>query len=209
MFALDPLTLRWVQTELTAAMDWYTRCITGIRLTPVSTKSVDASSVLYQTYRPRPAGASWPQHAVWPDHGIPRAVLLEINAIEGPMAEAAASAGWVAPALAPETVVVDHGMIYVSEHLTSVCQRMGISVQPVRLRPVYILGEVKTPGEYQYRAGMSVLAAISVAGGYTFRAQQDAVEITRTVNGRPVVGKATAADMIQPGDTVRVHEKWF
>jgi len=84
-----------------------------------------------------------------------------------------------------------------------------VSVQPVRLRPVYILGEVKTPGEYQYRAGMSVLAAISAAGGYTFRAQQDAVEITRTVNGRPVVGKATAADMIQPGDTVRVHEKWF
>lgn len=84
-----------------------------------------------------------------------------------------------------------------------------VSVQPVRLRPVYILGEVKTPGEYQYRAGMSVLAAISVAGGYTFRAQQDAVEITRTVNGRPVVGKATAGDMIQPGDTVRVHEKWF
>lgn len=84
-----------------------------------------------------------------------------------------------------------------------------VSVQPVRLRPVYILGEVKTPGEYQYRAGMSVLAAISVAGGYTFRAQQDAVEITRTVNGRPVVGNATAGDMIQPGDTVRVHEKWF
>jgi hypothetical protein len=104
VFALDPLTLRWVQAELTAAMDWYTRCITGVRLTPVSTKSVDASSVLYQTYRPRPAGASWPQDAVWPDHGIPRAVLLDINAIEGPMAEAAASAGWVAPALAPETL---------------------------------------------------------------------------------------------------------
>lgn len=84
-----------------------------------------------------------------------------------------------------------------------------VSVQPVRLRPVYILGEVKTPGEYQYRAGMSVLAAISAAGGYTFRAQQDAVEITRTVNGRPVVGKATSGDMIQPGDTVRVYEKWF
>jgi hypothetical protein len=134
VFALDPLTLLWVQAELTAAMDWYTGCITGIRLTPVSTKSVDASSVLYQTYRPRPAGTSWPQHAVWPDHGIPRAVLLDINAIEGPMAEAAALAGWVAPALAPETVVVDHGRIYVSEHLTSVCQRMGISVQPARLR---------------------------------------------------------------------------
>ncbi|HVJ00699.1 MAG TPA: polysaccharide biosynthesis/export family protein [Sphingomonas sp.] len=84
-----------------------------------------------------------------------------------------------------------------------------VSVQPVRLRSVYVLGEVKSPGEYQYRPGMSVLAAISAAGGYTFRAEQQAVEITRTVNGRQVVGKAAAADMIQPGDTVRVHEKWF
>jgi transposase InsO family protein len=53
VFALDPLTLRWVQVELTVAMDWYTRCITGLRLTPVSTKSVDAAAVLYQTFRPR------------------------------------------------------------------------------------------------------------------------------------------------------------
>jgi hypothetical protein len=36
-------------------MDWYTRCITGIRVTPVSTKAVDASAVLYQAFRPRSA----------------------------------------------------------------------------------------------------------------------------------------------------------
>jgi hypothetical protein len=29
VFALDPVTLRWVQAELTVGMDWYTRCITG------------------------------------------------------------------------------------------------------------------------------------------------------------------------------------
>jgi hypothetical protein len=46
-FALDPITLRWVQAELTVGMDWYTRCVTGIRVTPVSTKSVDAAAVLY------------------------------------------------------------------------------------------------------------------------------------------------------------------
>lgn len=84
-----------------------------------------------------------------------------------------------------------------------------VSVQPVRLRPFYVLGEVKTPGEYQYRAGMSVLAAVSAAGGYTFRAQQRTVEITRTVDGRPVIGRANEGDMVQPGDTLRIHEKWF
>ncbi|HET9971308.1 MAG TPA: hypothetical protein VFQ68_23945, partial [Streptosporangiaceae bacterium] len=34
--------------------------------------------------------------------------------------------------VAAETVVVDHGKIYLSDHLLSVCQRLGISVQPAR-----------------------------------------------------------------------------
>jgi transposase InsO family protein len=128
VFALDPVTLRWVQAELTIGMDWYTRCVTGIRLTPVSTKSVDAASVLYQAYRPRPAGKDRPTHAVWPEHGIPRTVLIDVDAVEGPLIGAAG------PAIVPETIVIDHGKIYVSEHLTSVCARLGISIQPARLR---------------------------------------------------------------------------
>ena len=84
-----------------------------------------------------------------------------------------------------------------------------VSVQPVRLRPFYVLGEVKSPGEYQYRAGMSVLAAVSAAGGYTFRAQQGNVGVTRVIDGRQVEGRASERDIIQPGDTIRVYEKWF
>ncbi|MEW9533650.1 helix-turn-helix domain-containing protein [Microbispora sp. NPDC049125] len=148
VFALDPVTLRWLQAELTVAMDWYTRCIVGIRVTPVSTKSIDASSVLYQVYRPRPAGRNWPAHAVWPEHGIPRAVLLDVEAIEGPVAQAAGEIrGAAGPALVPETIVVDHGKIYVSEHLASVCQRLGISIQPARLRT----GRDKGPVERFFR----------------------------------------------------------
>lgn len=141
VFALDPITLRWVQAELTIGMDWYTRCVTGIRLTPVSTKSVDAASVLYQAYRPRPAGKDWPAHAVWPEHGVPRSVLIDVDAIEGPLTGAGG------PAIVPDTIVIDHGKIYVSEHLTSVCQRMGISIQPARLRT----GRDKGPVERFFR----------------------------------------------------------
>ena len=36
------------------------------------------------------------------------------------------------PGVAPETVVIDHGKIYVSAHLQSVCARLGISIQPAR-----------------------------------------------------------------------------
>jgi hypothetical protein len=48
------VTLRWVQAELTIAMDLYDRCTTGLRLTPVSTKAVDAASVLFESIRPLP-----------------------------------------------------------------------------------------------------------------------------------------------------------
>ena len=30
----------------------------------------------------------------------------------------------------PDTIVVDHGKIYLSEHTRSVCERLGISIQP-------------------------------------------------------------------------------
>jgi transposase InsO family protein len=139
VFAFDPFTLKWVQAELTVSMDWYDRCICGLRLTPVSTKAVDAAAVLYQSFRPRPAGAHWPRHAVWPEHGIPRTVLVDAGQFEGP--------GLASPPVVPETIVVDHGKIYVSEHLTSVCARMGISVQPARLRT----GRDKGPVERFFR----------------------------------------------------------
>ncbi|WP_327245383.1 helix-turn-helix domain-containing protein [Streptomyces sp. NBC_01320] len=139
VFAFDPFTLKWVQAELTVAMDWYTRCITGIRVTPVSTKAVDVSAVLFQSFHPRPAGRDWPRHAVWPEHGIPRTVLVDVEGAEGP--------GLASPPLVPETLVVDHGKVYVSEHLTSVCRRMGISIQPARLRT----GRDKGPVERYFR----------------------------------------------------------
>lgn len=139
VFALDPVTLKWVQAELTVGMDWYTRCITGIRLTPVSTKSVDVAGVLYQAYRPRPAGKDWPDYAVWPEHGVPRSLLVDSEAVDR------GSSG--TPSIVPETIVVDHGKVYVSNHVTSVCRHMGISIQPARLRT----GRDKGPVERFFR----------------------------------------------------------
>ncbi|MGV0037292.1 hypothetical protein [Mycobacterium colombiense] len=137
VFAMDPHTLRWVGVDLTVAMDWYSRCITGLRLTPVSTKAIDAASVLYQCFRPMPAGRDWPSEAVWPPHGVPRSVLVEQQVVDPDSVFAAT------PAIVPETLVVDHGKIYVGEHLTSACRQMGISIQPARLRVPYDKGPVE------------------------------------------------------------------
>ncbi len=84
-----------------------------------------------------------------------------------------------------------------------------ISVQPGALRPFYVIGEVNSPGEINYRQGMTVLSAISAAGGYTYRAQEGQVEVGRTVNGQEVRSKASEDTLIQPGDRIRVYERWF
>ncbi|QAY78037.1 polysaccharide biosynthesis/export family protein [Sphingosinicella sp. BN140058] len=85
----------------------------------------------------------------------------------------------------------------------------SVSIQPVKLRPVYVTGEVRNPGEYQFRPGMAVLAAVSAAGGYTYRAVQGRVAITRVVGGRPVTTRASDTSWVMPGDTIVVYEKWF
>lgn len=141
VFAMDPQTLRWVKVELTVAMDWYSRCITGLRLTPVSTKAIDAASVLYQCIRPAPAGPNWTDAAVWPHQGIPRHVLVEHQALHADTVFAAT------PAVVPETIVVDHGKIFVGATLTSACRYMGISIQPAQLRR----GQDKGPVERFFR----------------------------------------------------------
>lgn len=61
VFVMEPVTCRWVRCELTVAMDLYSRCITGLRLTPVSTKSTDVAGVLFETVRPREVPEDGPE----------------------------------------------------------------------------------------------------------------------------------------------------
>jgi transposase InsO family protein len=195
VFAMDPQTLRWVGVELTVAMDWYSRCITGLRLTPVSTKSIDAAAVLYQSFRPMPAGKDWPRDAIWPPHGVPRSVLVELEALDGRSVMAAT------PAIVPETIVVDHGKIYVGEHLTSVCRRMGISIQPARLRegrdkgPVERFFETLREGFLQELPGYKDLTSTPAAS------RQNRTRTSTSMNSRTVCANGsppyTTADRIE------------
>ena len=75
-------------------------------------------------------------------------------------------------------------------------------------RPFYIYGEVGEAGQYPYSSGMTVLNAIAVAGGYTYRAANDRVYITRG-KGNEVEYPASQAVKILPGDVIRVPERFF
>lgn len=93
--------------------------------------------------------------------------------------------------------------------------RKGILVDPnttaeiVTYRPFYILGETKSPGQYAYVPRMTVLTAVSISGGFTFRADRDVVSITRTVDGDLAEFSADPLTYVQPGDVITVYERLF
>src|SRR5437899_1058794 len=79
------------------------------------------------------------------------------------------------------------------------------SVAVLTYRPFYILGEVASPGGYPYVSGMKVLSAVAAAHGYTYRANQDYVILTRNSEDR----RADIFSSIQPDDIIRVPERYF
>lgn len=80
-----------------------------------------------------------------------------------------------------------------------------VSAQMKVYRPFFIAGEVQRPGQYPYVPGMSLMVAVSIAGGYTFRADTDKAVITRATKK----GIATQGTLVLPGDTIVVRESWF
>jgi polysaccharide export outer membrane protein len=83
-----------------------------------------------------------------------------------------------------------------------------VSVEVEAYRPLFVLGEVATSGQYSYVTGMTVEAAVAIAGGYTPRARQDRAELTRTIQGVAITADVPITQQIRPGDTIFVHQ-WF
>jgi protein involved in polysaccharide export with SLBB domain len=84
-----------------------------------------------------------------------------------------------------------------------------ISVEVENYRPFYIMGEVNKPGEYPYENGLTVLGAIALAGGYTYRADDSDVYIRRAGSTKEVVLPVDSTTKIAPGDIVRIAERIF
>ena len=84
-----------------------------------------------------------------------------------------------------------------------------VSAEVMNYRPFYIIGEVGKPGEYPYVNGMSVLNAVALAGGYTYRANERSVYLRRYGDSREQSVPADETTKVYPGDIVRVVERFF
>ena len=85
----------------------------------------------------------------------------------------------------------------------------SVSIEVTSNRPFYILGEVKAPGQYPYVMGMSVITAVALAGGYTFRADESDVYVRRAGSDKEVEMRASERTKVHPGDIIRVPERFF
>lgn len=96
--------------------------------------------------------------------------------------------------------------------------QVSVLVKEYNSKKVFVFGEVQKPGTFVYEDGMSIVQAVTVAGGFTKTASQNSTSVTRRVKGQEVKIKVNVQDialgkapnfMLQPGDIVYVPESLF
>jgi polysaccharide export outer membrane protein len=121
--------------------------------------------------------------------------------IELPLAGDVQASGRTPSALAAEiaTTLSQRGMI----------KDPSVAVEVSSYRPIFILGEVIRPGQYPYEPGMTVIAAVSLAGGYTYRAVKDYESVVRTQGTKTSDGLVKPQDRLEPGDVITIYDRVF
>ena len=84
-----------------------------------------------------------------------------------------------------------------------------IVVSIVEYRPFYVSGEVKKPGSFPFQPGLTLLKAVSVAGGFTERASQSKIYVISQSDGSGTPRRVELDYLVRPGDTITVEESFF
>ena len=76
-------------------------------------------------------------------------------------------------------------------------------------RPFFILGEVKSPGQFPYAIGLTVYNAVATAQGFSPRAERKVAYIRSAGSNEEQAYKLTPDLKVLPGDTIRIGERYF
>ncbi len=112
------------RVELTGMIDVATRTVTAAVLRP-SARSVDASVLLARTVTPEPMRPGWPEALKMAHSVLPYERLLPVDER---LEHAAAR-----PVIVPDTIVCDHGSVFISRNFRDSRRHLGITFQPVHL----------------------------------------------------------------------------
>ncbi|MCE4941896.1 Mu transposase C-terminal domain-containing protein [Streptomyces albulus] len=109
------------KVELTAMVDIATRSITAAVLRP-TTKAADASALLARSVTPEAMRPGWSDALRMSRSVLPHRRLLSMDER---LEHAAAR-----PVIVPETIVCDHGKVFISHNFRASCRYLGINLQP-------------------------------------------------------------------------------
>lgn len=96
--------------------------------------------------------------------------------------------------------------------------QVTVLVKEQTSKKIYILGQVGHPGTFNYVPSMSVVEAITLAGGFTGLAAKNDATITRSEQGKKTIVRVPVADIgegraqnvyLRPGDIISVPERIF
>lgn len=85
----------------------------------------------------------------------------------------------------------------------------GDTIFVPRAESAYVFGQVRNPGAYAIQKDTTVLQALSLAGGVTEYGATNRIKVVRVVNGEKKELKVKLGDLVKPGDTIIVPEKYF
>lgn len=91
--------------------------------------------------------------------------------------------------------------------LNDVILHEGDTVFVPKAERFFVTGHVRTPGAYVFERGMTVLQAISLAGGLSEKGSDRGIKIVRVVNGQKREMSVKLSDPIQPNDTLVVRQR--
>src|SRR5262249_56813605 len=96
--------------------------------------------------------------------------------------------------------------------------QVSVLIREYNSKKVFVFGEVQKPGTFPYDENMSVIQAITLAGGFTKIASRNSTIVTRIIAGQENKSRVPVEDigngrernsLLKPGDIVFVPESFF
>ena len=142
----------------------------------------------------------------------PNAIKSELEKNPNPVPESTGKGDQRTPIMIDGRKLLDEG-----DTTQNYLLQDGDVVYVPKLQQVYVLGEVRRPGAVPFTEGLTLLQAISQAGGTTEMAR-DATQVTRKVGGEEKrfdvdlgkILKNTKLDLqLEPEDVIVVKRRWL
>jgi polysaccharide export outer membrane protein len=108
-----------------------------------------------------------------------------------------------------DVIRIDLQKLQAGELSQNVTLRSGDTIFVRRADSVFVSGQVRSPGEYVIRQGMTVRQVLALAGGPSERGSTRRIQIVRRVGETETTVGASLQDTVHAGDTVIVRERLF